>query len=168
MKSSYVVRAREFANQIYPFICDCRTVDQYAEAVDNFNILFHRHVKVFSGATRVVLVTSDYVLKMDYGNRIRIFGGCESEKWAYQKVYNDGYARLFAPINSVMVKDRVFYIMPKVDRIGFDYNGYDDAMDVVSEEDADYLYENFHDLHYENYGWKDGLPVIVDYACVDR
>lgn len=164
MKSSYVVRARRFANDLYPFVKDCKTVDEYALAVEKYNSVKHRAVKVFSGATRVVFVTSDYALKVDYGKKVDIFGGCENECRAYAKVYRDGFAYLFARISPVMVNERVFYIMPRVERIGAKYNGWDQAWEKVNNEESDYLDANFCDLHYENYGWKNGKPIIVDYA----
>lgn len=164
MKSSYVIRARQFAHDIYPFICDCKTVEDYCTAVENFNVAYHRSVRVACGQTRVALITSDYVLKLDYGRKAKRFGGCVSEYRAYQKVFNDGYAYLFAKINPVMVNEKVFYIMPRINGIGYERNGYDDAFDVVTDEEQDYLWDNFRDLHYENYGWKNKRPVIVDYA----
>lgn len=164
MKSSYMVRARKFANAIYPYICDCKDVFEYQMAVRAFNADFHRSVRVANGQTRIALITSDYVLKIDYGTKQKFFGGCENEYRGYQKAFRDGFAYLFARISPVMVNEKVYYIMPRIDRIGHRYNGWHDAWDVVEGEESDYLYDNFNDLHFENYGWKDGKPVIVDYA----
>lgn len=164
MKSSYIVRARQFAWDIYPFIRECKTVSDYEEAVENFNIINHRKVRVACGQTRVVLITSDYVLKIDYGTRQELYGGCENEHRAYQKVYNDGYAYLFARITPVMVNEKVYYIMPRIERIGAEFNDWNEAYDVVNDDESEYLYENFRDLHYENFGTRKGRPVIVDYA----
>lgn len=166
MKSSYEVRARHFAHQIYPFIHNCRTPEQYESAVNTFNEEKHRKVYVAYGQTRVALITSDYVLKIDYGRKSAIFGGCEDEYRAYQKVRRDGYSHLFAKISPVMVNEVVMYIMPRVDKIGARYNGWDEAWEAsdISCDETDYLNDNFFDLHYNNYGRLHGKLVIVDYA----
>ena len=169
MITSYEVRARKFANDIYPYINNCKSPFEFETAVSRFNRINHRAVRVAYGQTRVALITSDYVLKIDYGTRSSLFGGCENEYQAYQKAYHDGFAYLFAKISPVMVKERVFYIMPRIERIGIEFNGFDEAWDVVkSDDERDYLYDNFSDLHHENFGWKHGKPVIVDYACCSR
>jgi hypothetical protein len=168
MKSSYEIRARKFAQMIYPFITGCVTVDDYENAVENFNVMFHRNVRMAHGQTRIVLITSDYVLKIDYGKYGKRWGTCEDERKAYCKAVRDGYAHLFAKTVPYMVNERVFYIMPRINRIGAEYNGWDDAYDYVNGADYDYLYDNFRDLHYENFGWKNRRPVIVDYACLER
>ena len=168
MRSGYEVRARVFAQAIYPFVCDCKTVEDYEDAISNFNVMFHRHVRVNCGQTRVVFITSDYVLKLDYGNRGRMWGTCADERKAYCKVFRDGYAYLFAKTTPIMVNEKVFYVMPRINRVGTEYNGWDEAWDVVDDEERDYLFENFRDLHSENFGWKNRKPVIIDYACVER
>ena len=162
----YVIRARQFAALIYPFIRNCVTVDDFECAVEAFNATYHRNVRMAHGQTRIALITSDYVLKIDYGTRQRMWGGCEEECRGYQMAFNDGYGYLFAPISRVMVNEKVYYIMPKITRIGETYNGYDDAYEKVNYEESNYLLNHFHDLHCRNYGWKDGHPVIVDYACL--
>lgn len=167
MKSTYEVRARAFAHAIYPFVCDCKTVEQFQTAVENFNALFNRHVRMSHGQTRVVFITSDYVLKLDYGNRGNRWGTCADERKAYCKVFRDGFAYLFAKTTPIMVNEKVFYAMPRINRIGTEYNGYDEAWDVVGDKERDYLWDNFRDLHAENFGWKNHNPIIVDYACVE-
>lgn len=168
MKSNYEVRARVFAQAIYPFVCDCKSIADFENAIEEFNILFHRHVRVDCGQTRVVFITSDYVLKLDYGNRGKRWGTCADERKAYCKVVRDGYAYLFAKTTPIMVNEKVFYVMPRINRIGVQYNGWDEAYDVVNDKERDYLYDNFRDLHSENYGWKNRKPVIVDYACMEE
>ena len=168
MKSSYEVRARKFAQMIYPFITGCTTVSDYRNAVDNFNVVFHRKVRVAWGQTRVVLITSDYVLKIDYGKKGNRWGTCEDERKAYCKAVHDGFAHLFAKTTPYMVNELVFYIMPRIDRIGAEYNGWDDVYEYVDGDDCEYLFDNFRDLHYENFGWKNQHPVVVDYACLER
>lgn len=166
MKKSYVIRARHFAALIHPFIANCVTVEDFEDAVDNFNVMYHRNVRLAHGQTRIALITSDYVLKIDYGTRRSLWGGCEEECRGYQMAFNDGYGYLFAQISRVMVNEKVYYIMPRIKHIDEEYNNYEDAYDKVNNEECDYLFKHFHDLHCRNYGWKDGHPVIVDYACL--
>ena len=167
MKSGYEVRARLFANALYPFVCDCKTVEDFENAALEFNETFHRHVRVCAGQTRVVFITSDYVVKLDYGNRGRIWGDCATERKAYLRACKDGFGYLFAKTTPIMVNEMVFYAMPRIDRIGTEYNGWDDAFDRVNGKEYDYLMKYFRDLHCENYGWKRGKIVIVDYACLE-
>ena len=170
MKSNYEIRARRFAHQIYPYVTDCKTVSDYHRAISRFNCEHNRKVRVANGETRVVLITSDYVLKIDYGNKQKRYGGCADEYLAYQKVRRDGFSHLFAKIAPVMVNEMVFYVMPRVDKIGAEYNDYDDVYETygLTEEESDYLSENFYDLHHENYGHMHGHVVVVDYAFSSR
>ena len=167
MKTSYEVRARLFLNQIYPFIKDCVDVGDYCEAVDKFNATFHRAVRIANGLTRVALITSDYVIKIDCGARHNIsrFGGCENEYHKYQKIVRDGYGYLFAKISPVMRGDKVVYIMPRIHNVGSEHSNYEDVYYWLNEEENDYVYDICQDLHYNNYGWENGYPVIIDYAC---
>lgn len=166
MKSSYVIRAMQFAEQIYPFICDCKTIDDYEVAVDNFNVIYNRKVSVAHGMTRIVLITSDYVLKIDYGTNGRRWGGNADEVKGYSIAHKYGYAYLFARPTSYMVNERVFYIMPRIYGVDCDKSEGEDVYYHVTEEEEDFLYDHFADLHSGNYGWKDDRPVIFDYACL--
>lgn len=168
--TSYEIRARKFAHQIYPYVTNCRKVSDYERAIWRFNVEHHRHVRVAHGQTRIALITSDYVLKIDYGRLQWKFGGCADERRAYQKVWKDGYAHLFAKITPFMVNEIVFYIMPRIKYVGEEYNGWDDVYEThgLTEEESDYLSENFYDLHQENYGHMNGRVVVVDYAFSSR
>lgn len=164
MKSSYVIRAMRFAEQIYPFICDCKTIDDYEVAVDNFNVIYNRKVYVAHGMTRIVLITSDYVLKIDYGTNGRRWGGNADEVKGYSIAHKHGYAYLFARPTSYMVNERVFYIMPRIHGVDCDKSEDEDVYYHVTAEEEDFLYGHFADLHSGNYGWKGDRPVIFDYA----
>lgn len=166
MKSSYVIRAMRFAEQIYPFICDCKTVDQYYDAVNDFNFIYNRKVLIAHGMTRVVLITSDYVLKIDYGTNGRRWGGNAEEIKGYAIAHKHGYAYLFARPTPYMVNECVFCIMPRIRNVDCDKSEGEDVYYHVTEEEENFLYDHFADLHCENYGWKDDRPVIFDYACL--
>lgn len=159
------MRARRFVEQIYPFVSDCHTVEQYREAVNNFNTVYHRKVMVCHGQTRVVLVTSDYVVKIDYGHMAKRWGGCADEVRQYCLAFNKGYSYLFARITPYMYNECVFYIMPRIDDIDGERNQDEDVYMFLRGDENDFLNDHFADLHCANYGWKDNYPVIIDYAC---
>lgn len=165
MKSSYEVRARKFIAKIYPYIKDCQTVSEYELAVKRYNDNFSRKVCVNCGQTRVVLITSDYVVKVDYGTNSQRWGGCINEYRVYQQAVRDGYAYLFAKISPVMKADKVYYVMPRIHGIDCQRSEGYDVDEWLEGAEIDWLWEHVRDLHCQNYGWKNRKPVIVDYAC---
>ena len=168
MANSYVIRAMKFAEMIYPFICDCRTVVEYCEAVDNFNAVYHRHVVLRHGQTRIALLTSDYVVKLDFGNRGKRWGTCSDEVKGYSRAFKAGFAYLFARPTSYMVNECVFYIMPRIHDVDGERSMDEDVYFHLEDDDErDFVMENFGDMHSANYGWKNGHPVIFDYACLE-
>ena len=162
MESSYEIRAQRFVRDIFPFINGCVRAHDYCDRVKWFNACRHRNVKVEYGQTRVVLITSDYVVKIDYGTRARYYGGCADELIMYNRAVEAGFEYLFAKISLYTYCGHDFYIMPKVDGIG---DAEDEAYDLVTPEESDWLYDNVNDLHYKNFGFKDDRVVLVDYAC---
>jgi len=164
MKSDYKVRARHFLEEIWPYIENCGNEPyQYRQAMRKYNFHKSRHVLVGSGCVRVALVTSDYVIKFDYcPEEARRVGGCADEYKFYQFAKERGYGYLFAETTPYEFHGRMFYIMPRVDGIGR-YENY--IQDYLDESDRDFVEEYLYDMHEGNYGWKNGYPVIVDYAC---
>lgn len=169
MKSNYKTRAKKFIAQLFPFI-------EIAFYTDNSEmkkrLLFSgveqycqyyskRVVKSNRGISRVALITSDYVVKIDY-NEDSGFGCSYDEVEAYEYAYENGYAEYFAEITEYYYEGFPFYIMPLVKHIN------DDDYDVYEYLHGDayhWISENFYDLHSGNYGWKNGHPVIFDYAA---
>ena len=162
MESSYELRAQRFIRDIFPFIKGCDHAYEYRHAVDAFNASRHRKVSVEHGQTRVVLITSDYVVKIDYGTRARYYGGCEDELIMYNRAVEAGYDYLFAKISMYTYCGHDFYIMPRVEGIG---EAEDEAYDLVTPEECDWLYDNVNDLHCHNFGFVNGQVTLVDYAC---
>lgn len=161
---NYEARAKDFIAQIYPYIENCKTTDSIYNVINKFNIEHHRKVKVARGSTRVVLITSDYVIKFDYdGWGKNTFGSCRSESRMYKQAVKEGYAYLLAKITPYRQHyNRTFYIMPKITGIGREW---DDAENFVEDEEAyKWLCDNIGDRHFMNYGWKDGHIVMIDYA----
>ena len=162
MKSDYKYRAMRFIYMVYPYIKDCHTPREYQRAILSFNKDFHRKVIVCSGLTRVALITSDYVIKIDYGTEGQYYGTCERELQVYKHAEEEGYAYLLAKISKVYYARREWYIMPRVYGIG---RREEDVYEYVNEEECDWLINNIADVHNLNYGWCNGYPLIFDYAC---
>ena len=52
--------------------------------------------------------------------------------------------------------------MPRVYNVG---SSNDYIHLYLNDDDRDFVGAYLYDMHEENFGWKDGYPVIVDYAC---
>jgi hypothetical protein len=166
MASSYEVRAIRFIKQIFSYLDDCRTMDDYFNAVYRFNFDHSRKVRFAHGMTRIAFITSDYVIKLDYDPKnVKRWGGCEQEVKFYRMACEEGYGYLFAKIKPYYHRGRVFYIMPRVAGIGRSYNDADAYM--TNEENAWCCDHELYDLHNENYGWKGKHIVIIDYGAND-
>lgn len=160
MKTNYEIRAKKFIQQVADYIENCYVPDDFNEAIERYNEAKKRHVRVESGACRVVLITSDYVVKIDYNpGKIKIFGGCEDEYEFYHRAEDDGYEYLFAKITKFVYNGRAFYIMPRIGGIG------SDKMTHWNDDEEEYVYNNVEDLHEWNIGYKNNVGVVIDYAC---
>lgn len=161
--SSYEVRAIKFIKQVFDYIENCKSVGDYWRAIDQFNIENRRAVRVSNGMTRVALMTSDYVVKIDYSKDVERFGGGAEECRFYEMASREGMAYLFAKIKPYCYKNRIFYIMPHVQGVG---RTGADADHYMNEDEKDWCWEHdLYDLHCQNYGWKDGHVVIIDYGA---
>lgn len=166
MKNDYIVRAMKFIAAIAPYIEGCCDKWDYFRAVERFNHDHHRNVKVSNGATRVALITADYVIKFNYGDRTRLFGGCRDEVRLYKQAEKDGYEYLFAKITAKVYNHKTYYIMPLVRGIG----KYEDTevTDFLRFDEVCWIRDHrLFDLHEYNYGFKNGRPIIIDYAAQD-
>ena len=87
MKKSYINRAQKFIKDLFPFIEDFSTLSEIKYAVQRFNEIKHRKVEVMSGSVRVVFITSDYVVKMNYDDEnAEYWGGNCEEANMYQRM----------------------------------------------------------------------------------
>lgn len=167
MKTSWEVRAERFARSIYPYIARYVSqgrslMDAVYTAVLNYNADKHRNVRVSSGACRVCLITSDYVIKMDYNRRnCSDFGGCYDEYNTYLEVTSDGYGHLLAECSWIHIDGAHidFLAMERVRGVG------KTRVTNWTEEEERYIRRHIGDLHRYNYGRKNGRGVIIDYAC---
>lgn len=161
---NYEERAMSFIRKFSAFIANCNSLDDYQSAVSQFNYECRRKVTFEHGQTRVVFITSDYVVKLDYNpDKIHKWGGCEAEYCFYEEACQDGFSYLFAKITPYSYNGRTFYIMPKVEGIGMELW---DADYYMNDEEREWCENHgLTDLHNFNYGWDDTQIVIFDYAA---
>lgn len=165
MKQSYEDRAKRFIHDFYPFISECKTYYEFSQAVAAYNYVRRRHVIMSYGLTRIAFITSDYVVKINYAKseyNFDRFGDCEQEVETYLQAERDGFEYLFAKLSPYYYQEHNFYIMPRVYGIG---RTEEDADYYTTAEESDWLYDHVRDLHSNNYGWKNGHVLIIDYAC---
>ena len=168
IRSSYEVRAQKFIREIFPFICGCEECEDYEFGMYNYLIEHPRRNVIFDhGMTRVVFITSDYVVKIDYSEKnIARFGGGEKEILFYETAENEGFGYLFAKISRYIYKGHTFYIMPRVNGISEDR--WEDAWWYMTDEENQWCSQHgLFDLHAKNYGLVNGKVKIIDYGCYD-
>lgn len=165
---SYIERAKDFIEQVFPYIDECYAPWKVREQIDCFNSDHNRKVKVGNGLSRIALITSDYVVKWDYDeDEVGCIGGCADELAMYSIAEQEGYSYLFAKITQVTYRDRDFYIMPRIYGIG--RHAWDYAEDYMSAEEKAWCHRHaITDLHCNNYGFHKGHVCIVDYACSEH
>lgn len=161
---NYIERAKDFIEQVYPYVAVCRNPWDAKNRIKMFNTDFDRKVIVSSGLSRIALITSDYVVKFDYDlEEVESIGGCENECELYYWAKQEGFAYLFAEITPYSYNHRLFYIMPRIRGVG---SGLCYAENYMNDKEKDFCRRHrITDLHTENYGFRKGRVCIVDYAC---
>mgnify|MGYP003418272105 CR=1 FL=1 len=170
IKTDYEVRAKAFIKEFAPYLKGIRVTRSNSykirDAVRRFNVDKKRNVKVDSGASRIVLITSDYVVKLDFGTTWA--GNSKSEMLGYQQAQKDGYEYLLAKISLYKYHNRSFFIMPRARVAGtLTWQGQKKLWFKLTDKEQDYLRNNFDDLHNNNWGSLNGRPVLIDYAWND-
>ena len=127
-------------------------------AVIKTNHALHCHAKLDFGATRYVIVGSNFVIKIDKKSDeyfIPKYGNNQSEH-AFFKKYSSVLP--LCPCQMIHKNDHSYLIMPKCKKVGklrfgncFDSN--------------DFLDYNLFDVHENNIGLLNKTPVIIDYAA---
>lgn len=164
MRNTYEIRAEKFIHMIFDYICNCDSVKEYKYAVKRFNYDHHRKVRMAHGLTRVAFITSDYVVKVDCGTCFHLdtFGGCANEVEIYKQAEEAGFEYLLAKPTMVEYQGMNFCIMPRISGIGrTEY----DADEYLTGAEWNWVVSRIFDMHNGNYGWKDGHPVLIDYAA---
>ena len=134
-------------------------MDALGAAVVKTNHALHCHAKLDFGATRYVIVGSNFVIKIDkkidkyfttkYGNN-------RSEFDFFQK---HSAVLPLCPCQVIHKKEFLFLIMPKCKKIGQVESG-----DILDLDELHSTYGLF-DIHNENVGLLNKRPVIIDYAA---
>lgn len=167
IKTDYEVRAKAFIKEFAPYLKSIRVTRSNSykiyDAVRRFNVDKKRNVKVASGASRIVLITSDYVVKLDFGTTWS--GNSKTEMRGYEQAKNDGYEYLLAKISLYKYGNRKFYIMPRA-RVAetLTLKTQKRLWQELTEDEQRYIYVNFEDLHDNNWGSLRGRLVLIDYA----
>ena len=163
MKSSYINRAIKFLDTILPYIqSDMMSPDSMDDIIHDYNKINHRRICVCHGATRIALITSDYVIKWDYNKRaIRSWGGNKQEAEIYEIAKKAGYSYLLAELTTVERNGIVFNIMPRFST----GRSRPHISKKVSNKEWHWLYRHIGDVHSGNYTMVKGAPIIFDYAC---
>lgn len=166
MKKSYETRAKKFIRDFFPYLA--KELDHAVHplagtmrAVTDFNLAHHRNVEVRNGATRIVFVTSDYVVKMEYDEEeIKTWGGNQLEADHYENAKRDGFEYLFAKPTLYEYAGIEWLIMPKATNIGNSR-----IWSKLDDIEQDWIWSNIGDTHEGNYGTIKGNFVLIDYAC---
>lgn len=167
MRNNYVVRARKFYDSVYNDICMYEEPCQYIKYFKYWNKEHNRRVIVSFGSTRVCLITSDYVIKIDY-NGESYFGNSESEARAYKRACMCGAEDAFCPIRQIA--DNA-WVMPRC-RVNDEFDDEDTARYKVekfyarlSYKESAFIENHIQDIHEGNVGYYNGRIVLIDYAC---
>ena len=167
IKTDYEVRAKAFIKEFAPYLKGIRVTRSNSyriyDAVRRFNVDKKRNVKVASGASRIALITSDYVVKLDFGTTW--VGNSKTEMLGYQQAQKDGYEYLLAKISLYKCCNRSFFIMPRA-RVAetLTWRGQKRLWDKLTEDERRYIHDNFEDLHENNWGSLNGKLILIDYA----
>lgn len=127
-------------------------------AVVKTNHALHCHAKLDFGATRYVIVGSNFVIKIDKKSDeyfIPKYGNNQSE-FAFFKKYSTVLP--LCPCQMIHKNDRSYLIMPKCKKIG--------KLRLENYFDSNvFLDYNLFDVHESNIGLLNKTPVIIDYAA---
>ena len=122
------------------------------------NHALHCHAKLDFGATRYVIVGSNFVIKIDKKSDEYFtpkYGNNQSE-YAFFKRYSSVLP--LCPCQMIYKNDRSYLIMPKCKKVGkLHLENYFDS--------DDFLDYNLSDVHEDNIGLLNKTPVIIDYAA---
>ena len=167
IKNDYVVRAQKFVRSFAPYIDKNQvTIRSMISAVGAFNKDYNRKVILDHGVSRIVLLTSDYCIKIDRtDSRSDLWGNCEKEYKAYMRMKRLKCREVFCPVEKYTYNNVNYYIMPMCSKT----DEYDvelcDVTDGLTARQTRFIEKHFRDLHSGNIGVLHGKPIIIDYAC---
>lgn len=127
-------------------------------AILKTNYALHCHAKLDFGVTRYVIVGSNFVIKIDKGIKecyTKMYGNNQSE-FAFFKKYSTVLP--LCPCQMIYKNNHSYLIMPKCKKVGkLCLENYFDS--------EDFLDYNLSDVHENNIGLLNKMPVIIDYAA---
>ena len=133
-------------------------IDALGAAVLKTNYTLHCHSKLDFGATRYVIIGSNFVIKIDKKSNEYFtpkYGNNQSE-FAFFKKYSSVLP--LCPCQMIHKNNHSYLIMPKCKKVGkLRFENYFDSNDFL-----DY---NLFDVHENNIGLLNKTPVIIDYAA---
>lgn len=176
MKKSYIERAMRMAELLSSYMEDYNKNESiYVRckmAAFEYNKRHSRSsMSVDNGSTRIAFIISDYVLKVDY-KEIKTYGNSETELEAWDFICKNGMEEYFAEITKYTSKSGItFYIMPRIKHVGeYDEESLFEALYETDIVAYSFIQDYFYDFHENNFGFKNGHPVMIDYAwnyCVE-
>lgn len=127
-------------------------------AVVKTNHALHCHAKLDFGATRYVIVGSNFVIKIDKKSEEYFtpkYGNNQSE-FAFFKKYSANLP--LCPCQMIHKNGHSYLVMPKCKKVGkLRLENYFDS--------DDFLDYSLSDIHEDNIGLLNKMPVIIDYAA---
>ena len=170
MKKSYIERAMRMAELLSSYMengnKNASIYNKCRMAAFEYNKRHSRSsMSVDNGSTRVAFIISDYVLKVDY-REIKSYGNSETELEAWDFIRENGMEEYFAEITKYTSKSGLtFYIMPRIKHVGeYDEDWFFETLYKTDIVACGFIQDNFCDFHENNFGIKNGHPVMIDYA----
>ena len=170
MKKSYIERAMRMAELLSSYMEDYNKNESiYVRckmAAFEYNRRHSRSsMSVDNGSTRIAFIISDYVLKVDY-KEIKTYGNSETELEAWDFICKNGMEEYFAEITKYVSNSGItFYIMPRIKHVGeYDEDWFFETLYKTDIVACGFIQDNFCDFHENNFGIKNGHPVMIDYA----
>lgn len=164
---TYQMKAYHYLRAMFNYVRDWTYSPDIELATNKVYFDTGEHADVTSGSSRMVVIGKDFVIKWDYDfENIESIGGCEDEFRIYKQSLSTGYSHLLAPIYRIYHRERYFYVMPRIDRVGAEEHDYKSIEDFTTEDEFNWLTHNIGDLHSWNWGLNEyNNPIVIDYAC---
>lgn len=170
MKTPYTYRAEKFIKILFPYVQkelekEVRSPENIFECIQHFNKEKKRKVVLDSGASRIVFISSDYVVKVDLKEESWA-GTSEDEYKMYLFAQEEGFDYLFAPSTRIEYNGYFFYVMPRAHNID-EWRSEDYFYEELNEEEYDFISGFINDVHGGNFGYLHQKLVLIDYAWND-
>lgn len=164
MKTDYVTRATRFAESFIQLLDEHKRYkypSDFVMVIKKYEETHKRHLKYDNGASRFVIIRSDYVIKInrDYNGWA---GDNSTEVEKYNEAVKAGFDYLLAKPTPVKIGRFNIIIMPRIKYIGSNRRWYK----YCTDEEQKWISRNIDDLHSYNYGFCNGKLCIIDYAMI--